>query len=234
MRLYELDYACRIYAGLTGFDNGYLAFLRETDGELDFKNPVHVKSLLVWLNSWGCRQFAIAYHDQAAASLRTWAQRWEPSLPDPSTTLSTLSNEDLEAVGEAYADLSGCFASERTRNSGRYKVQVGPAGAAKILFAARPQAVPPWDEPIRARLGFDGGARSFCEYLRRVREEISQLRIEAARLGVRPEDIPQEVGRPRSTIPKLIDEYNWVTITNDMRPPTPDEVVKWHVWCGSH
>jgi hypothetical protein len=207
VRLYELDYACRIYAGLTGFDNGYLAFLRETDGELDFKNPVHVKSLLVWL---------------------------EPSLPDPSTTLSTLSNEDLEAVGEAYADLSGCFASERTRNSGRYKVQVGPAGAAKILFAARPQAVPPWDESIRARLGFDGSARSFCEYLLRVREEISQLRIEAARLGVRPEDIPKEVGRPKSTIPKLIDEYNWVAITNDMRPPTPDEVVKWHLWCGSH
>ncbi len=233
MRLYELEYACRIYASLTGFDTGYLTFLHETGGELDFKNPVHVKSLLVWLNSWGCRQFAIAYHDQAAASIRTWAQRREHSLPDLSTTLGTLSNEDVEAVGEAYADLSGCFASERTRSDSRSKVQVGPTGAAKILFAARPQAIPPWDDPIRARLGFDGSARSFCEYLLRVREEISQLRIEALRLGVRPEDIPQEVGRPASTIPKLIDEYNWITITNEIRPPTPDEVVKWHLWCES-
>lgn len=230
MRLFQLAYACRIYGGLTQFDEGYLAFLDKTGGDLDFRDPSHMKALLVWLNSWGCRQFAIEYHSLAAVSIHGWAEQWKSRLPDGFTTLDCLSDEDIQGVGDAYADLSKRLASKRTRSGSLYDVQVGPTGAAKILFAVRPRAFPPWDDPIRAKFGFDGSRDSYCEYLARVREQIKQLCGEAAEFAIPPENIPVEIGRPRSTLPKLIDEYNWIIVTKRFLPPQPAEIAKWYRW----
>lgn len=230
MRLFELAYACRIYGGLTQFDAGYLALLDKTANNLNFRDTTHMKALLVWLNSWGCRQFAIDYHAQASEFILKWSERWQSRLPPDSVTLDQLSDQDISVAGDAYADLSKCFASRRTRDGKQYDVQVGPTGAAKILFAARPKAFPPWDESIRDHFGFDGSRLSYSEYLRKVREHIKQLRSEADALGIPIETIPQEVGRPRSTLPKLIDEYNWVTATKGFLPPDPSEVAKWQRW----
>ena len=230
MRLFELAYACRIYGGRTRFDVGYLDFVDKTGGSLNFMDSAHMKALLVWLNSWGCRQFALDYHKQAAKSIARWAGQWEVSLPDISTTTGLLSDKDIELAGDAYAGLSQCLASKRTLRGSQSIVRVGPTGAAKILFAARPRALPPWDEPIRVKLGFDSSPRSYCDYLGTVRGQVRELISEAASFGVPAHNIPQEVGRPGSTLPKLIDEYNWVTITNGIQPPKPGEIAKWYQW----
>lgn len=230
MRLSQLAYACRIYAGFTQFDASYLTFLDRTGGRLDFRDPMHMKALLTWLNSWGCRQFAVDYHQQASQSILGWAERREPALPDSSRRLDHLSDKDIQTIADAYADLSQCRACQRTRKSGNYDVRVGPTGAAKILFAARPLAFPPWDDPIRAKLGYDNSRHSYCQYLVRVRQDVGELCSEGLRLGIAAQDIPTEVGRPRSTLPKLVDEYNWVTVTKGFLPPEPDEIAKWHRW----
>jgi hypothetical protein len=232
MRLFQLAYVCRTYGGLTQFDAGYLAFLDETGETLDFNSTVHMKALLVWLRSWGCRQFGVAYDGLAAESIFRWAKQWESKLPDRLATLDRLPDRDIEEAGDAFAHLSRCLASRRTRNDNQYDVQVGPTGSAKILFAARPRAFPPWDDAIRNNLGFDGSRRSYCEYLAEVRTQIKQLCGEAAELGIPAESIPLEVGRPRSTLPKLVDEYNWVTATRGFSPPEPSEIAKWHRWSG--
>lgn len=230
MKLYELAYSCRTYDRLSQPDTAYSAFLDETGGDPDFSNRSHMSVLLKWLNSWGCRQFAIDYHDLASESILGWAKRWEPRLPDRLATLDRLSPEDIQRAGEAYADLSGRPASRRTREGKTYDVQVGPTGAAKIMFAARPRAFPPWDDVIREKGGYDGSQGSYCKYLVAVREQVQQLCTEAAELGISAEDIPSQVGRPRSTLPKLIDEYNWVTLTRGFVPPGPDEIAKWYGW----
>ena len=230
MRLFQLACVCRVYGGLTGFDASYHAFLVSTGGKLNFENRIHMEALLVWLNAWGGRQFAVDYHDLAIESIRGWAQWWESRLPDHSMTLESLSDGQIKTVGDAYADLSKRLASKRTRKGSLYDVRVGPTGAAKILFAARPLAFPPWDDLIRAKCGYDGSPRSYCEYLVRVREQISQLCSEAAELGVAAQDIPREVGRPKSTLPKLIDEYNWVTVTKGFLPPDSSDIAKWYIW----
>ena len=230
MRLFELAYACRIYGGLTKFDVGYLDFVDKTGGSLNFRDSAQMKALLVWLNSWGCRQFALAYHRQATESIQRWAKHWESNLPDSSTTTGHLSDRDIEMVGDAYANLSKRLASKRTANGNEYIVRVGPTGAAKILFAARPRAFPPWDDPIRAKLGFDSSPRSYCDYLATVREQVRELILEATEIGVPAENIPLEIGRHRFTLPKLIDEYNWVTLTKGFLPPKPDEIAKWYHW----
>jgi len=234
MELFQLAYVCRIYGGLTLFDAGYHTFLDKTGGKLNFEEPSHMKALLVWLNSWGCRQFAIDYHDLAIESIRGWAKRWESRLPDRVTTLDRLPDKGIEEAGNAYADISKCLASRRNRDGSLYDVQVGPTGAAKILFAARPRAFPPWDDPIRARFEFDGSRHSYCDYLVRVREQIRQLCSKAAKFGIPPDNIPLEIGRPRSTLPKLIDEYNWVTVTKRFLPPEPSDIAKWHTWSGQY
>lgn len=230
MRLHQLAYVCRIYGGLTGFDAAYLDFLDKTAGELDFKEPTHMKALLVWLNSWGCRQFAVKYHGLAMKSILKWSEQWESRLPDGFVTVERLSDQHIRQAGDAYAGLSKCRASKRVRSGNQYDVQVGPTGAAKILFAVRPSAFPPWDDAIRRKRGYDGSQRSYCEYLTEVREQVRQLCTEAAELGVASEDIPRQVGRPWSTLPKLVDEYNWVTLTKGFLPPEPDEIAKWHHW----
>ena len=230
MRLHELAYIRRIYDGLTQPDTAHLAFLETTAGDLDLGDPSHMSVLLKWLNSWGCRQFAIDYHHLAAESILGWARRYEPRLPDRLATLDALSDEDVQRAGEAYADLSACLASRRTRASGTHDVQVGPTGAAKIIFAARPRAFPPWDDAIRQKRPYDGGQGSYCKYLAEMREQLRQLCAEGAELGIPAEDIPRQVGRPLSTLPKLIDEYNWVTLTKGIPPPEPDEIAKWYGW----
>jgi hypothetical protein len=232
VRLYELAYSCRIYDRLSQPDTPYLAFLDTTAGDPDFSNPSHMSALLEWLNSWGCRQFAIDYHDLASESILGWAKRWEPRLPDRLLTLDRLSDEDVQRAGEAYADLCGRLASRRTREGKTYDVQVGPTGAAKVMFAARPSAFAPWDERIRQERKWDESQCSYCQYLVEVREQVQQLCTEAAELGISAEDIPRQVGRPRSTLPKLIDEYNWVTLTRGFVPPEPDEIAKWYRWSG--
>jgi len=213
MKLSQLAGACKIYGELTSFDASYHTFLDKTGGKLDFRDPVHMEALLTWLRKWGCRQFAKNYHKLASEYILGWAQRWESRLPDRVTILDRLSDKEIEEAGDAYDALSECGASKRTRKSILSKVRIGPAGAAKILFAARPELFPPWDKAIRAHFNFDGTSDSYCRYLARVREEIKQLCKEAAELGISPESIPLQVGRPRSTLPKLVDEYNWVTIT---------------------
>ena len=230
MRLHELAYICRIYGCLTQFDVTYFDFLDKTAGDPDFSNPSHMSALLKWLNSWGCRQFAIDYHELASESILAWAKRWEPRLPDRLATLDRLSHEDIQGAGEAYADLSRRLASRRTREGKASDVRVGPTGAAKIMFAARPRAFPPWDDAIRQKRRYDGSPRSYCDYLVEVREQVQQLCTEGAELGIPAEDIPRQVGRPRSTLPKLIDEYNWVTLARELPPPEPGEIAKWHRW----
>ena len=53
---------------------------------------------------------------------------------------------------------------------------------------------------------------------------------QAARFGIKAGDIPSAVGRPESSIPKLIDEYYWVTITKGCAPATAKDLERWFGW----
>ncbi len=75
-RLFELAYSCRLYAHFTGYDVS-LDRLRELGPELDPYDGAHQAGLFVWLNSWGCRQFAKDQHATIAAiSLTRWSSTW--------------------------------------------------------------------------------------------------------------------------------------------------------------
>ena len=226
VRLHGLAFACRIYGALTGYDSS-LAKLRQATGQnLDPQDPVHQEYLFGWLNDWGCRQFSTAHHASVAApSLAAWAAEWLPRLPSASAALEATGPAQMDLIGRAYGDLRARQAGTRTRSSGMIShVEYGPVGAAKTLFAPRPNLCPPWDDYTLTRLGFDRSATSYARYLRHVR---SQLEAVAAQADVTIAQLPALVGRPDSTPPKLIDEYYWVTITRNFTPPTRDELAQW-------
>jgi hypothetical protein len=49
-------------------------------------------------------------------------------------------------------------------------------------------------------------------------------------LGFRFHNFLGRLGRPESSPAKLIDEFNWVTITNGCLPPSVNELRKWWEW----
>lgn len=232
MRLYELAYACRLYASSADFDSALEEFRRATSPAMDLGNSAHRKALLVWLNRWGCRQFAIEYHPMASRELRAWGRQYPGRLPREGVSLVEVSDAVLDAVAEAYGDLKDRRASMKARKSGSHVVTFGPTGAAKALYALRPNALPPWDDPIRESLGYDGSPASYRHFLKSVREEVCNIQEEAARFGIKPADIPVAVGRPESSLPKLIDEYYWVTVTQAYAAPSAEEIERWARWAA--
>lgn len=217
MNLFELRYGCRLYGQLTTYDASLQRFRHRVDPALDPSRSEHRAALFEWLNSWGCRQFAREQHATIASdSLVRWATVWLSRLPSPDSLLTDLTPGDIRDCAHAYDGLRGLTASHRPLSGGRSSVVTyGPTGAAKTLFALRPNVVPPWDAPIRATLGFSGDLESFRVYLTRVAEQLKSLALEA---DAPVSKLPALVARPDSSPPKLIDEYNWVVITKGLPP----------------
>ncbi|MBU0496562.1 MAG: hypothetical protein KKG04_01230, partial [Candidatus Thermoplasmatota archaeon] len=98
MKLYDLGYACHIYPRITDFDASYKSFLDETNPALDILNHQHRKALFVWLNSWGCRQFALDFHDTASDLLKNWGQKNIETLPSIGNSLLSLKEDTIRTA----------------------------------------------------------------------------------------------------------------------------------------
>jgi len=230
MRLHELAYACSLYDAFTDFDKSINEFRDTVSPAFDLSKPVHRKALLVWLNSWGIRHLSRRDHPMASKGLLEWGRRYLDRLPHDDLGLAELPDAALVEASEAYGDLERRRASMRLTKSGPIAVTFGPTAAAKVLHALRPKAFPPWDDPIRERLGYDRSPESYRKFLGSVQEHVRRLEEEAAHLGISATDLPKLMKRPGSSIPKLVDEFYWVTITKECAPPTEDELERWASW----
>ena len=152
-------------------------------------------------------------------------------MPVRTIELTALSDANLKAVTDAYRDLKSRLASIKQTRRGPQRVTIGATGAAKILFAFWPDALPPWDQKIRGELGYDGSAESYLQFLaERVLLEIRAVTADAARFGISLAQVPACVCRPDSTLPKLVDEYLWVTVSQGYKPPSRTEIEHWAEW----
>jgi len=70
--------------------------------------------------------------------------------------------------------------------------------------------------------------------LNKVKLEIVELASDADRLGIAVQDIPSVVERPDSSMPKLVDEYYWITIANEFKVPSSQEIERRTNWCQTH
>jgi len=232
MKLFELAFACKLYGPFGDYDSSLEQFREIIGSALDLGEPTHRRALFIWLRKWGCRQFAKSHEGIAGNTLLAWAENFLRALPLPSIPLLSLSPTAIRNAADAYDDLKDRRASWQERKSGRCLVAFGPAGAAKTLFALRPNALPPWGDPIRDRLGYDESAESYGRFLADAQCHLKEVLKEARHFGITPDDLPAKLGRPRSSLAKLVDEYFWVTITNCCTPPRRSELRRWLTWAG--
>jgi hypothetical protein len=208
--LEDLRELVRRYAIISDYDGSLLTLRRRIGPALELEKVDHRSALLEWLRQWGCRHLSRASNTTSMAALFTWAQDWVPTLPDASQPLADLSPDDVIAAAVAYGQLAETVAGERRRATGPVDVTFGPTAATKTMYALRPNACPPWDDPIRYALGMSGNDTGYRAYLHLV---AIALKGTSDRAGVLAADLPSLVERPESSPPKLIDEYLWMRIT---------------------
>ena len=61
-------------------------------------------------------------------------------------------------------------------------------------------------------------ADSYLAYLVDVQQQVRGIEAEAAARQIT--NVPRALGRPRSSLPKMIDEYYWITLTRKLVPPS--------------
>ncbi len=230
MYLHEIEFTSNIYNSFTDFNSSYNHFVDITKNSPDLTNPKHIKALLRWLNQWGCRQFALNYHSQVSSNLEKWYKKNINYLPSKNKNIWELKESDYNLVATAFNSLTKIVAAVKLRDGKYIKTTVGPTGTSKIFFALRPKSLIPLDIPMRKKFGYDGGPTSYIKYLKQVKDIVIDLDKQCRLNGFGIEDLPSKIGRKGITIPALIDEHHWVTITNNTKPPDKDTLKRWIKW----
>jgi hypothetical protein len=204
----------RAFAVIAGSDASLDRLRATTRPALDLSIASHRDALLRFLRAWGCRHLRRADGERSSDALSSWWTRFDRRLPPPDAPLTDLNDDEVAALGEAYAALARSPAAGRAGAGGDVTVAFGDTAAAKALFAIRPQAVPPWDEPMRRAFGWGRvDASEYATFLAAVRGTIAGL---AERLHVTPLELPAALDRPRSSPVKIIDEYLWIRVTRGL------------------
>lgn len=200
-----------------------LATLRQRTGPTpDPSEPEHCDEVLRWVNQWGCRirRPRPGEPDTFARNLSAWWSAHAATLP--TTALSETDEHDISLLADAYHALAHLPATHpiRTRASTAIR-RFGPTAASKIMFVLRPDTVTPWDAAIARRTTGGTTRQHFVRHLTAARLWTTSTLDEAARVGIA--DIAAHVGRPNSSLAKIYDEWQYLTITRDApvqsRPP---------------
>lgn len=231
MNIYELAFASYIYSGLEDFDNSYMKFLVRIKNNPDMNIDENRQALIDWLNDWGCRNFYIKYHKLASNELYEWFLENEHQLPEKTKNIWEFNLNDLNVIQELYDSLRIKIASYVKDKNGNMRTNsFWPTPTSKILFALRPKGLIPWDAEMRRVFKRKYKITNYKEFLVKVIDDINELRISCKKNGFDLKDIPIKLNRNSATIPKLIDEYHWITITRNCKPPNKENLKKWIKW----
>ena len=232
MNLFDLAFTSYLYDAFTSFNSSYKSFLKTVNHKPDLSIPEHRKALITWLNQWGCRQFSIAYHNKASDEIFSWYEDGYTELLPNDKDLMNLSEQDFVNISIMYDELAGKTASHKMRAGSELSITIGPTGASKILFALTPRIAVPWDEAMRVKLGYNGNGSGifYIDFLKKVKQEMESLLISCQNNDIKFQDVPIILGRNGSTIPQMVGEYFWVTLTRNCYPPSVDIIRCWAKW----
>jgi len=216
-----------MYDSLTPFNKSLKLLKHDTGNSIDLANLEHHRSLLRWLNDWGCRHLARDQHHVASRSIRDWYLADGATLFADTIATWELEDFDLETAARVYGALKDMAAARRVRAGRNLDVSIGPTAASKILFAIRPKALMPWDEAMRVAFECDGSPDSYFKYLGEIKHLTSHIGNLCRKKGFQVDDLPQRLGRPESTALALINEYLWVTVTRKVRLPSSETIRQW-------
>jgi hypothetical protein len=210
----QVSASLRSFAAIAGPDASLERLRIATRPAPDLSIASHREALLDFLRAWGCRHLRRADTARSSEALASWWTRSNATLPPRDAALTDLDDVQLVALGVAYATLARSAAASRASMRGDVSVSFGDTAAAKALFAIRPLAVPPWDEPMRRAFGWGRvDAADYAMFLTTVRATVAGL---AERLHVTPDELPAALDRPASSPVKIVDEYLWIRITRGL------------------
>jgi hypothetical protein len=216
MTIIEIKIACYLYERFTDYDKEYKK-LRAVN-QINLNQRDHTIILIHWLRGWGCRQFKTENNEMSIKNIMEWYSLDSSNLPVFELQLIHCNDDSLNKTSGIFNRLSNTKISERRRNNKNIDVTVGPVGAAKILFALCPNFYSPWDKPICIKKGYQSNGISYVKFLNDIKQSLKELKAECDQKGYNIEDLPKKIDRPNSTLTKIIDEYNWVTLTRQCNP----------------
>ena len=226
-----MAFASYLYGSPSGFDGAYDKFCNHVPGKVNLDNLEHLGHLFTFLRQWGCRQFTKEGQDQAKVLIAKWFREYERCLPEWSTDIWTLPDDKLKTTSEAYGSLVLLKAGKKKNGQ---RPGVGATGAAKILFVLRPKSLMAWDDAITEYLGLGKDAGSYGKFLRDVQCMVDDFRKECEKHGISLKQVPAELGHaPHMTVPKLIDEYLWLTLSQKRSLPDPRVLGDWKNWANA-
>lgn len=227
----KLAVAGFLFQSLTPYNDSLVEFRSATGDRIELSIQRHRKDLMKWLNAWGCRHLSKDQHQVASRSILDWYQTKCAALFDEKAPLWQLRDQDIEAAALAYGSLKGRIGARRSRRGNELQVHIGATAASKILFAIRPKAMMPWDDAMRDCFGCDGSRQSYSEYLKTIRNLTLHIGGLCRNKGFQIEDLPRELGRGKSTVIELVNEYIWVTVPRKTRTrvhlPSSPTLARW-------
>ena len=205
----ELRAALAGPGGLGAADRSYDVLLAATAPAIDLARRAHRAALHRWLNAWGCR---IRYPlpgepDRFDRSLAAWWRRRSATLGPVREPLAELSDDEIDLIADAYADLSGAAVAVDARGHDR---TLGPTAAAKCLYALRPHSVMPWDLRIAQALHGGRDRDAFAAHLRLGRRWAQHLLTTS---GLDETALLADLHRSGATLAKVLDEYCYLCYT---------------------
>ena len=197
------------FAQTTSPDRSDAELRAATSPKIDLARPDHRSALHRWLNAWGCR---IRYPrtgevDHFDDSIASWWETERLTLEAIDRPLAQLSTDQLHALGSAYERLNRLPVAPGSRSGTR---SLGPTAAAKALYALRPQSVMPWDLEIALQLHGGRDGEAFTKHLLLGQQWARGLLAES---GLNESQLLAELGRPESSLAKVLDEYCYVRYT---------------------
>ena len=94
--LSDLAFSVHVFDAMTRYTESYCDFRSAVGHNLDLSRCDHRRELIVWLNRWGCRQFALDQHHAASENIAKWYERVEGELVDCDREIWELNDSELE------------------------------------------------------------------------------------------------------------------------------------------
>lgn len=226
MKISHLRAACYLYNQFTGYDSSYID-LQTKHSSLKLDKKEHVIDLIRWLRSWGCRQFKNDDEKISVNSIKNWYKLNRTKIPKVSDSILSYDLENnRQKITYIFNELSNRCAATRNFKGREIEINIGPVGAAKTLFALRPNLFSPWDTPIYKKLEHTGDGDGYVNYLLSVQKELKDIRKNLSNTNVDWSDLFNYLKKRHTSYPKLIDEYYWVTITQGCEPSELEEIFR--------
>ena len=173
----------------------------------DGADPQHCRTLLNWLNKWGCRIRTPrdGEEDIFAIGMAQWWDKYGTELPGPHTGLAGLTDAEIDSAGECFGDLMVVAAGDPVRPR-----TLGSTAAAKTLYAFRPRALMPWDDAIASKLHGARDGKAYAAHQRLGRAWAADL---LKNTGLSERQLAAALGDPERSLAKIFDDYCYLRFT---------------------